>query len=82
MEAEALYFPFGVLAYNLAQLLKRRVLPESCRTATVATPRWKLCRLAGKLVRHGHGLVLLIKTDTEKWLLLQFARRQCASLRT
>src|SRR5439155_530039 len=48
-EANAMYFAIGVLAYNLAQLLKRRVLPESYRTATVATLRWKVYRLAGKL---------------------------------
>jgi len=81
-EANALYFAIGVLAYNLAQLLKRRVLPESYRTATLATLRWKVYRLAGKLVRHARGLILQIKADTEKWLMLQFARRQCACLRT
>jgi hypothetical protein len=80
--ANALYFAIGVLAYNLAQLLKRWVLPESYRTATVATLRWKVYRLAGKLVRHARGLILQIKADTEKWLMLQFARRQCACLRT
>jgi len=80
--ANALYFGIGVLAYNLAQLLKRRVLPESYRTATVATLRWKVYRLAGKLVRHARGLILQIKADTEKWLLLQSARLQCALLRT
>jgi len=80
-EANALYFAIGVLAYNLAQLLKRRVLPESYRTARVATLRWKVYRLAGKLVRHARGLILQIKADTEKWLMLQFARRQCACLR-
>jgi len=41
-----------VLAYNLAQLLKRQALPESYRTATVATLRWKVYRLGAKLVRH------------------------------
>jgi len=80
-EANALYFAIGVLAYNLAQLLKRRVLPESYRTATVATLRWKVYRLAGKLVRHARGLILQIKADTEKWLLLQSARLRCAYLR-
>jgi hypothetical protein len=54
-EAKALYFAIGVLAYNLAQLLKRRVLPEAYRTATVATLRWKVYRLAAKLVRHAGG---------------------------
>lgn len=81
-EANALYFAIGVLAYNLAQLLKRQVLPASLRTATLATLRWKVYRLAGKLVRHARGLILQIKADAEKWLLLQSARVQCALLRT
>ena len=79
-QANALYFAIGVLAYNLAQLLKRRVLPASYGTATLATLRWKVYRLAGKLVRHARGLILQIKTDTEKWLLLESARLQCALL--
>jgi hypothetical protein len=79
-EANAVYFGIGVLAYNLAQLLKRRVLPQSYRTATLATLRWKIYRLAGKLVRHARGLILRIKVDAEKWLLLQTARWQCAGL--
>ena len=81
-EANAMYIGTGVLAYNLAQLLKRRVLPASYRTATVATLRWKVYRLAGKLVRHARGVILQIKADAEKWLLLQAARVQCARLRT
>jgi hypothetical protein len=80
--ANALYFAIGVLAYNLAQLLKRRVLPAAYRTATLATLRWKVYRLAGKLVRHARGLILQIKADTEKWLLLQSARLQCALRRS
>jgi hypothetical protein len=80
--ANALYFAIGVLAYNLAQLLKRRVLPQSYHTVTVATLRWKLYRLAGKLVRHARCWMLQIKADAEKWLLLQSARLQCALLRT
>src|SRR2546426_12408903 len=62
-EANAMYFAIGVLAYNLAQLLKRRVLPESYRTATVATLRWKVYRLAGELGRHARGRVLPIRAD-------------------
>jgi hypothetical protein len=81
-QANAMYFGIGVLAYNLAQLLKRQVLPESYRTVTVATLRWKVYRLAGKLVRHARGLILQVKVDMEKWLLLQLARVQCALLRT
>jgi hypothetical protein len=82
LEANALYFAIGVLAYNLGQVLKRRVLPASYRTVTVATLRWKVYRLAGKLVRHARGWMLQIKADLEKWLLLQSARVCCATLRT
>jgi hypothetical protein len=81
LEANALYFAIGVLAYNLAQVLKRRVLPEAYRTATVATLRWKVYRLAGKLARHARGWVLRIKADLEKWRLFQSARVCCATLR-
>jgi hypothetical protein len=81
-EANAMYFAIGVLAYNLAQLLKRRVLPAGYRTATVATLRWKVYRLAGKLVRHARGWMLQIRADLEKWGLLQSARVRCATLRT
>jgi hypothetical protein len=81
-EANAMYFAIGVLAYNLAQVLKRRVLPAGYRTATVATLRWKVYRLAGKLVRHARGWMLQIKADLEKWRLLQSARVCCATLRT
>ena len=81
-EANALYFAIGVLAYNLAQLLKRQVLPAAYRTATVATLRWKVYRLAGKLVCHARGWMLQIKADLEKWRLLQCARVCCATLRT
>jgi len=79
-EANAMYFAIGVLAYNLAQMLKRRALPASYRTATVATLRWKLYRLAAKLVRHARGWVLQIKADLEKWRLLESARLSCAAL--
>jgi hypothetical protein len=81
-EANAMYFAIGVLAYNLAQLLKRRVLPASYRTVTVATLRWKLYRLAGKLVRHARGWVLRIKADLEQWRFLESARVRCAMLGT
>ena len=82
LEANALYFAIGVLAYNLAELLKRQVLPEPYRTATLATLRWKLYRVAGKLVRHARRWTLQVKAEVEKWRLLQSARRRCAALAT
>ncbi len=82
LAANAMYFAIGVLAYSLARLLKRRVLPVAYRRVTMATLRWKLYRLAGKLVRHARGWMLQIKTELEKWHLLQSARVCCATLRT
>jgi len=81
-EANAMYFAIGVLAYNLAQLLKKRVLPASYGSATVATLRWKLYRLAGKLVRHARCWVLRVKADLEKLEFIQPARLRCARLAT
>lgn len=81
-EANALYFAIGVLAYNLAELLKRQVLPEPYRTVTLATLRWKLYRLAGKLVRHARRWILQVKVEVEKWRRLQSARQRCAALAT
>jgi len=81
LEANALYFAIGVLAYNLGQLLKRRVLPPSYGGVTVATLRWKVYRLAGKSVRHTRGWVRQVKADLEKWLLVQSTRLCCATLR-
>jgi hypothetical protein len=75
-----MYFAIGVLAYNSAQLLKRQALPGSYRGVTLATLRWKLYRLAGKLVRHARGWVLQIKADLEKRKLLASARLACARL--
>lgn len=81
-EANALYFAIGVLAYNLAQVLKKRVLPAGYAWATLATLRWKLYRLAGKLVRHGRCWVLRVKADLEKLEFIQSARLRCARLAT
>jgi hypothetical protein len=82
LEANALYFAIGVLAYNLAQMLKRQVLPESYRRVTVATLRWKVYRIAGKLVRHARAWVLQVKVGAGQWQLLESARRRCAALAT
>ena len=82
LEANALYFAIGVLAYNLAQLLKRQVLPEAYRQVTVRTLRWKVYRLAGKLVRHARTWILQVKAEAEKWMLLESARKCCAALAT
>jgi len=80
IEANAVYFAIGVLAYNLGLILKAQLLPEEYRHVRVATLRWKLYRLAGKLVRHARGWVLKVRTESEKLALLAGAREKCFAL--
>jgi len=80
-EANAVYFGIGVLAYNLCRVLKAKLLPREYRQASVATLRWKLYRLAGKLVRHARVWVLKVRAEGEKLALLQAARQKCYELR-
>jgi hypothetical protein len=77
LEANAVFFAIGVLAYNLGLVLKAQLLPAEYRHASVATLRWKLYRLAGKLVRHSRAWVLKVKTESEKLALLIAVRQRC-----
>jgi len=78
--ANAVYFAIGVLTYNLGILLKDNLLPVEYRKSTVATLRWQIYRLAGKLVRHGRQWILRIKTDIDKFETLTLARKRCYQL--
>jgi hypothetical protein len=80
LAANAMYFAVGVLAYNLGVLLKAELLPEEYRHSQVQTLRWKLYRLAGKLVRHGRQWVLKVRAGSEKLALLLAVRKKCAEL--
>ncbi|MBU0502680.1 MAG: transposase [bacterium] len=50
----------GVLAYNLSIAVKRLFLEESWQTKTIATLRWQLIFIAGKVVEHGRQLFLKV----------------------
>ncbi len=80
LEANAMFFGIGVLAYNLGVLLKAQVLPAEYRRSTVQTLRWQLYRLAGKLVRHGRQWSLKVRTSSEKLALLLALRKKCSEL--
>ena len=79
-KANAMYFAIGVLTYNLGVLLKHKVLPQEYNRSKVATLRWKIYRLAGKLVRHGRQWILKVKADKEKMAALLEARENCLKL--
>lgn len=79
-EANAMFFAIGVLAYNLAILMKQEILPETYRSMKIETIRWKLYRLAGKLVKRGRRWILRIKTEVEKLAIFTQSRLRCAAL--
>jgi hypothetical protein len=63
-------------------LLKADLLPEQYRRSKVATLRWQIYRLAGKLVRHGRQWTLKVKSDAEKLAMLLSVREKCYLMAT
>lgn len=59
--ADAVYFEIGVLAYNLTTAVKRLVLGGDWVRRTIASLRWRLLQIAGKVVRHGRQLILRVQ---------------------
>jgi len=47
-----------ILAYNLIQAMKYLLLPESWRSLTIKSLRFRLFRLGGVIVRHARSLTL------------------------
>lgn len=60
VRANAVYFEIGILAYNLVAAVKRLVLGGNWVTKTIATLRWQLIFIAGKVVWHGRRLMLRV----------------------
>lgn len=62
-EANAAFFRIGVIAHNLFVLFKHSALGGNWQHHRVATVRWRLFHLPGKLVRHARTLTLKIATE-------------------
>lgn len=60
LRANAVWLELGVLAHNLTAALKWLVLGGDWTTKTIATLRWLLVGIAGKVVRHGRTLLLRV----------------------
>jgi hypothetical protein len=58
--ANAAFFRIGVIAHNLFVLFKHSALGEDWQRQKVATVRWRLFHLPGKVVRHAGAWVLKI----------------------
>ena len=77
--ANGLWFGLGVLAYNLTQAQKLLFLDPEWKPRTIATLRWQLINVAGRLVRHGRCLILRLATSWEKYRLLVQMRDRVAA---
>lgn len=65
-EANAVFFRIGVIAYNLFIGFKRLSCPELWVKHTIATFRWKMIQVAGRIVKHSGSLILKIAAGMEK----------------
>ncbi len=75
--ANAVYFRIGVIAYNLFVGFRRLACPSSWGRHTMATFRWKLIQIAGRIVHHAGQVILKLKAETDLLLLIQGIRQRC-----
>ncbi len=78
--ANAVFFRIGVIAYNLFIGFKWLACPESWARHTIATFRWKMVQVAGRIVKHAGETVLKLMIDLEKMELFKGIRRKSFEL--
>jgi hypothetical protein len=78
LEANAVWFGIGVLAYNLFIVSKLYLFPEGWLKKTISTVRWQFIQLAGRIIRHGRALILRICSALrETYAIYEKARELC-----
>jgi len=78
--ANAVWFRIGVIAYNLFIGFKRLACPESWARQTIATFRWRMIQMAGRIVRHAGQVVLKLAVSAEKLDLMRHIRQKSFDL--
>lgn len=78
--AHAVFFRIGVLAYNLFIGFTRLVCPVSWAAHTIATVRWTLVQVAGRIVRHAGQVILKLAVEAKTLALFRQIRRQRVAL--
>lgn len=80
--ANAVFFRIGAIAYNLFMGFKRLSSLEGWERHTIATFRWKLIQVAGRIVRHAGRVVLRLCVNSEELTRMTGIRRECCGLAT
>ena len=78
--ANAVFFRIGVLAYNLFMGFKRLACPAAWAAQTIATVRWRLVQVAGRILRHAGQMVLNLWVEVEAMAGFRVIRQRCAAL--
>jgi hypothetical protein len=78
--ANAVFFRIGVIAYNLFIGFKRLACPASWVKQTIATFRWKMVQVAGRIIKHAGEVVLKLMIDLEKLGLFRGIRKKTFEL--
>jgi len=69
-----------VLAYNLFMGFKRLACPAAWASQTIATMRWKLAQVAGRILRYAGQVILRLVLDAEALACWRSIQRQCGAL--
>jgi hypothetical protein len=78
--ANAVFFRIGVLAYNLFLGFKRLACPAAWASQTIATVRWKLGQVAGRILRHAGQVIVRLVLDAEALACWRSIRQRCWTL--
>lgn len=79
-EANAVFFRIGVVAYNLFIGFKRLLCPPYWLKHTIATFRWKMVQVAGRIVKHAGEIILKLVVDIKRLELFKEIRKKAFEL--
>lgn len=74
--ANAVFFRIGVIAYNLFIGFKKLTCPKDWIKHTIATFRWKMVQVAGRIVRHAGAIILKLALEIKKIELFRSIRQK------
>lgn len=79
--ANAVFFRIGIISYNLFMGFKRLACPDSWIKHTIATFRWRMIQVAGRIVKHAGNIILKLSICSQKLRLFELIRKQIFELK-